>query len=117
MELDEILAFRREPVGDRIVLIKLEDCLPCDLLAQAVPLLPELTGYDLAEFLVTFADKKAMGAVLKAGISDFPLFEMYQDGNRVLRHTAVRGGTVDEVTAHLSQSLKAAGLAPRDHAA
>lgn len=102
MTLDEILAFRRAPEGNRILLFKLEDCPPCDLLEQALPSVRDLSDIPRSDFLVRFADKKAMGAVLKAGVTDFPFLELYRAGTRVLQARGVRGNSAGQVASNLS---------------
>jgi len=105
MTLDEMLAFRRAPEGEMLLLFKLEDCPPCDLLEDALPQVSQLASTPRSEFVVDLGDKRTMGAVLKAGVTEFPFIELYSKGARVLQSKGIRGSTSSQVASNLSAMI------------
>jgi hypothetical protein len=120
LSVAELLAFRRNPAASALVIMSAEDCPPCQLVEEALHLVDFPAGVAVMKAVASPADKKTMGAVLKAGINNFPCIEVYAGGQRLAQHHGAVGNDSRQVAHwlnHIARDAEPSGVGePRSEA-
>jgi hypothetical protein len=103
--VEEWLQLRADPPANALLVLGLTDCAPCEVLAQALPLLelhPDIAVYKAR---LELSDKRAVGKVLLSGIRDFPFVELYREGARVGNKSGLQAQTAEAAAEELQEQF------------
>ena len=101
--VSEFIRARRGSELSGIFIAGMDNCAPCRLVEEALELLEGVIDLPILKSSARSGEKKDFGDLAKAGITRFPMIEIYMMGNRVHQENGVQGTTPSEVAKNMAR--------------